>query len=413
MSRGRQSLDDNISLTGGEDEGEILEAAGRIMETITDEEIDGSVEGSGDLGLDDKQAREEGFHDHNDRRAQLDAAVESVEDDIGRTLTQDEFDAVTDEVIEKMTGRKLKRDKKRKEEGDEGEEFDAEAAEALESDEGEEEGEDEDEGEEGYEDEEEGDETRTYEYEDILKELGEGSLIRVKIDGEMEDVPIEDLIPGYSRTASWTKKSQVLADERRAVHAEADAVKAHAVDYQQKLAMADHLIRSSGTPEQVQALESEFARVGRETAEYEIATKQRAMADEAELLLAAIPEWQDTARGKVERDSMIEYAINTMGFSEADLGDAVDHRAYLMMRKAMLYDQAVTDGRLTVKKDDTAALKAKIKRAKVLKPGQPNRRSASKKKGVRRAAANRDRLRRTGSEEAGAASILDILGDDI
>jgi hypothetical protein len=43
---------------------------------------------------------------------------------------------------------------------------------------------------------------------------------KAKVDGEEIEVEIDELINGYQRTADYTKKSQALAEQRKAIEAE-------------------------------------------------------------------------------------------------------------------------------------------------------------------------------------------------
>lgn len=53
----------------------------------------------------------------------------------------------------------------------------------------------------------------TYEYLDI--DSVAGRRVRVKVDGEEIDVPIEEALNGYSRTADYTRKTQEIARQRQ------------------------------------------------------------------------------------------------------------------------------------------------------------------------------------------------------
>lgn len=44
-----------------------------------------------------------------------------------------------------------------------------------------------------------------------------GQKVRVKVDGEDVEVPVEDLLGGYSRTADYTRKTQELAAQRQEI----------------------------------------------------------------------------------------------------------------------------------------------------------------------------------------------------
>ena len=60
--------------------------------------------------------------------------------------------------------------------------------------------------------------------EDSYEEAEEVERFIVKVDGEEIEVDIDELTKGYSRQASYTKKSQKLADEAREFEAQRDAV---------------------------------------------------------------------------------------------------------------------------------------------------------------------------------------------
>ena len=58
----------------------------------------------------------------------------------------------------------------------------------------------------------------TAEYEEPEEE--QAPTYRVKVGKEEVDVPLDELLKGYSRTADYTKKTQELAENRKAVEAE-------------------------------------------------------------------------------------------------------------------------------------------------------------------------------------------------
>lgn len=60
--------------------------------------------------------------------------------------------------------------------------------------------------------------------EDSYEEAEEVERFIVKVDGEEIEVDLDELTKGYSRQASYTKKSQKLADESREFEAQRDAV---------------------------------------------------------------------------------------------------------------------------------------------------------------------------------------------
>ena len=46
-----------------------------------------------------------------------------------------------------------------------------------------------------------------------------GQTFRVKVDGEEVEVPLDELLKGYSRTADYTRKTQAIAEARKQAEA--------------------------------------------------------------------------------------------------------------------------------------------------------------------------------------------------
>ena len=55
---------------------------------------------------------------------------------------------------------------------------------------------------------------------EVQEEVEEKPRYRVKVDNEELEVDLDELIKGYSRTSDYTKKTQTLAEQRKAVEAE-------------------------------------------------------------------------------------------------------------------------------------------------------------------------------------------------
>jgi len=121
---------------------------------------------------------------------------------------------------------------------------------------------------------------------------------------------------------------------------------------------------------------------------------------ENELLLAAIPEWSDSAVARKANEDLSDYAINTLGFTAEELAATIDHRAILMLRDSFALHQLQEDG-------ETAVKKKKKKRVKPLKPGGSGSRRKSKKSSAeQKLVSDQERLNEDGDKDA-AASILE------
>lgn len=188
---------------------------------------------------------------------------------------------------------------------------------------------------------------------------------KVRSDGEDHEVSLDELISGYSRQSSFTKKSQALAEERKGFEEEmADAreIRAHALkiledaqaaqtqtpekdaNYWQDLKDADPmqymLERDTLREEQMQASlrhqQIETLRA-QEDAEKK-ASLESYVSDQRETLKELIPEWSDKKVAEAEKKLILKYGLDT-GFSQSELDAAYDARAVATMRKAALYDQ--------------------------------------------------------------------------
>jgi hypothetical protein len=188
----------------------------------------------------------------------------------------------------------------------------------------------------------------------------------VKVDGKEVSVTLDELQKGYSRTQDYTRKTQQIAEVRKQVEQETQAVRAEREQYAQLLGALQTQLQSSEPQvdlerlyhedpiewvrqkevmrerqEKLGAIQSEQQRLS-QVAQYE---QQRAMeaqfASQQEALLAALPDWKDPKKAKAEKALVIESA-KAAGFSDEDLKSVYDHRLVLLLRKAALFDQMVS-----------------------------------------------------------------------
>lgn len=188
----------------------------------------------------------------------------------------------------------------------------------------------------------------------------------VKVDGKEVSVTLDELQKGYSRTQDYTRKTQQIAEVRKQVEQETQAVRAEREQYAQLLGALQAQLQSSEPQvdlerlyhedpiewvrqkevmrerqEKLGAIQSEQQRLS-QVSQYE---QQRAMeaqlASQQEALLAALPDWKDPKKAKAEKALVIESA-KAAGFSDEDLKSVYDHRLVLLLRKAALFDQMVS-----------------------------------------------------------------------
>ncbi len=249
-------------------------------------------------------------------------------------------------------------------------------------------------------------------------------MVSVKVDGETIRMPQSEALAGYSRTASWTKKSQALADERKAFEAERVTVRQDREEYGRKLQILEEQLGVNLTLEEpksddpnferkwiqfqqanqrVQRVQQERFALQQRINEDHAADRQVRITENNALLVEAVPEWSDTEVAKAEKKALASYAVEVMGFDPEDVDKLIDHRLVLLLRKASGYDDLLKAEK---------GLKKKRKKAPVLRPGQSNRKSSSKSRKSRRTLnAKRDKLRQDGSVHSAADLIFDTLED--
>jgi hypothetical protein len=204
------------------------------------------------------------------------------------------------------------------------------------------------------------------EQEDGEDESEEPQKYRVKAAGEDREVTLDELIKSYQLGTDYTKKSQAVAEERKAVEAERQAVqeaKAMRDQYAQRLELIEQMINQPQQAEDLDYLketdpigyavkvaemsqkEKQLAQVRAERErisqqqEYDRQQQMRQMvAAESEKLVAAIPEFADPSKGESIRKDIRTYG-KQMGFSDEELANVFDSRAVLTLFKAMQYDK--------------------------------------------------------------------------
>ena len=208
----------------------------------------------------------------------------------------------------------------------------------------------------------EGDEEAEYEEEEL-----ETPTYTVKAAGEEKEVTLDELMQGYQLGADYTKKTQEVAEQRKAVEAEAKAVeeaKQVRDTYAQRLqAIEQFLSQGEDSPEQLAHMKEndpigyavkvaeltekkeQLAQVRAEQqrlAQQQQAEHQQNMAkyvqQEATKLSQVLPEFSDPAKGENLRSEIRNYG-KSVGFTDNELANVYDSRHVLILHKAMQYDK--------------------------------------------------------------------------
>ena len=237
---------------------------------------------------------------------------------------------------------------------------------------------------------------------------------RVKVSGEEVEVSLDELLNGYSRTADYQKKTQSLAEQRKAV--EADRVKIDEAaktreTYAQRLQVIEQLLQQQDQNQdlaslksedpiayavamaekmerdkQLQAVQMERQRVQQEQQSHQQAQLQKHIQAEQAKLVEAIPEFKDDVKAEVIRRDIRNYA-KAQGFTDQELSQVYDSRAVLALYKAAQYDKLMAGKGVTSKKVANAP--------KTIRPGTSNPQS-SENESVKK---DRAVLRQTGNKK--------------
>ena len=247
----------------------------------------------------------------------------------------------------------------------------------------------------------------------------------IEVDGE--EITIEELRSGHLRQKDYTRKTQELAENRKAMEAQYQEIERERAEYAQLLpAMAERIQQAAeqepdwdtlydtdpvmaakaerqwrkeqeGRVAQLQAVQAEQQRMQQIEAQKQQQMQQSYLEQQRHILPDIIPEWRDKKVAATEATQIRDFLLGE-GFSEQDVSGMSNATLVKLARKAMLYDRGET-------RANEVKAKPKKPRAKILKSGsrasQPKRTSAAQEA--------QNRARKTGRVNDAAAAIKALL----
>ena len=247
----------------------------------------------------------------------------------------------------------------------------------------------------------------------------------IEVDGE--EITIEELRSGHLRQKDYTRKTQELAENRKAMEAQYQEIERERAEYAQLLpAMAERIQQAAeqepdwdtlydtdpvmaakaerqwrkeqeGRVAQLQAVQAEQQRMQQIEAQKREQMQQSYLEQQRHILPDIIPEWRDKKVAATEATQIRDFLLGE-GFSEQDVSGMSNATLVKLARKAMLYDRGET-------RANQVKAKPKKPRAKTLKSGsrasQPKRTSAAQEA--------QNRARKTGRVNDAAAAIKALL----
>ena len=244
-----------------------------------------------------------------------------------------------------------------------------------------------------------------------FEEEEQPNVYTVKIDGQEQEVTLQELQQGYSRQQDYTRKTQELSQQRKDFEAQqAELAKKDAI-YKELLPRMEQSLEGelanepdwkslyesdpiayvrekdvwNEKKEKFKAVQAEQQRLQQEQLTSQQAEIQKAVELGNQKLLEAVPEWKDADVALKEKQSIAKYAMDVLGYSQDEINQVYDYRALLGLRGAWLHHQT---GKAIKKKPVEKAP------ARVGKPGSANKpRSATPLKKAKQRMAKTGKLR--------------------
>ena len=245
-------------------------------------------------------------------------------------------------------------------------------------------------------------------------------LYTVKVDGKEVDVTLDELQSGYLKDSDYRKKTSEIADQRRAMDAQAQAIQQERAQYAQALGQMqseaerqlneykqidwnrlredDPMLFMQRRDEQRELEKSiedghkQQQHLAHQAQNYQVHQFNHNVETGKEKLLSVMPDWDDAMSKSVR-----EYGLGE-GFTNEELSTLTDHRSMVMLRKAMMYDK--------IQRSQPARKKVKADTPKYVKSG------VAKSKGdvsAKKRADKTKQLRKSGSVDDAASMIYDML----
>lgn len=201
---------------------------------------------------------------------------------------------------------------------------------------------------------------------------------KVKVNGEEYEVELSELIKGYQREADYTRKTMTLAEERNQIAKTKEELAQTRTQAQMerdltakainevlataafldpvlstesqidwnKLAQenpGEYVARKADLDQrksQLNALHTYLGELEKQRVQEFNQLKQAKIEEEYKKLTEVIPEFADKDKGSELNKEMTKF-LNEVGFNNQELANVIDHRMFVVIKKALLYDKAM------------------------------------------------------------------------
>ena len=224
---------------------------------------------------------------------------------------------------------------------------------------------------------------------DIEEEVTEpeANAVTVEVDGKTVTLTPEQIAEAYKnglRQEDYTRKTQQVAEERRAAEAETAKAAQERVAYAEKLnnlaiqlegvlneqsqidwngllerdpveyLKQQHLYQTR----QAQLNQAQQAKLylDQQSKAEQAQALERHLTEQHNLLIEKLPAWKDPAKASAERTELANF-LKDKGFTEQDISTVTDHRHVLLIRNAMQFEKLLKQAPDATKRVQTAPVK--------------------------------------------------------
>ena len=236
------------------------------------------------------------------------------------------------------------------------------------------------------------------------EESEQPQLYTIKVDGEETQVTLEELQNGYSRQRDYTRKTQELAQQRKAIEAQQQEVSQKDAIYSQLLPKMEATLKGelenepdwsalyeadpiayvrekdiwNEKKQKLQAVQAESQRLQQESAMEQQQKLQQFVEYGNQQLLEQIPEWQDNEVASKEKMAIRDYGVNVLGYTPQEMDSVYDYRVLLGLRNAWLQHKTVQATKVKPTEKKAAARTARPGTSNVPKSTTPVKKARQK-----------------------------------
>jgi hypothetical protein len=236
------------------------------------------------------------------------------------------------------------------------------------------------------------------------EESEQPQLYTIKVDGEDTQVTLEELQNGYSRQRDYTRKTQELAQQRKAIEAKYQEVSQKDAIYSQLLPKMESTLKGelenepdwnalyeadpiayvrekdvwNEKKQKLQAVQAESQRLQQESQVAQQQKLQQFLQYGQQQLLEQIPEWQDNETASKEKMAIRDYGVNVLGYTPQEMDSVYDYRVLLGLRNAWLQHKTQQATKVKPTEKKAAARTARPGTSNVPKTTTPVKRARQK-----------------------------------